>query len=131
LGDVVNWKIAGITLALVALATAGIFLARRSSGPPVTVAIRVAVSPAERSKLVAANASSARFKYMMAKQSGVRPVLSQKLAVKPVPNSAEIEATVRVETQEQGERYANEFLDTLQNLCGKEAQVTLVSKSVK
>jgi hypothetical protein len=117
---------------------AGIFLllgcllfACKPSGPSVAVTIRIAVAPAAQAKYVAAHVSGARFKYMMAKQSGVKPVLSQKLTVKEIPGSAELEAAVRVETREEGERYANEFVDTLQDLCGKEAQVRLVTKSVK
>jgi len=128
---VVNWKVASITLTVVGLLIGGILFARRTSGPPVTVTVRVAVSPAEQSKLVAANASGARFKYMIGKQSGVKPVLAQKLLIKTVPNSSDLEGAVRVETKEQGERYADEFVATLQDLCGKEAQVTLVARSVK
>jgi hypothetical protein len=97
----------------------------------VAVTVRVSVTPATQTKFVASHASGARFKYMMAKQSGVKPVLSQKLSVKEIPNSADLEATVRVESKEQGERYASEFVDTLQDMCGKEAQVALVSKTVK
>src|SRR5690349_17239600 len=79
----------------------------KPSGPSVGVTIRIAVTPAGQLKFVASHASSARFKYVMAKQSGVQPVVSQKLSVKEIANSAELEAAVHVETKEQGERYAN------------------------
>ena len=124
-------KTGRLTIAATLLVLVGFLAGCRPSGPHVNVTIRVAVAPAAQAKYVATHVSGARFKYMMAKQSGVKPVLSQKLTVKEIPNSAELEAAVRVETKEEGERYANEFVDTLQDLCGKDAQVSLVAKTVK
>ena len=124
-------KIAGIALVVAGLMVVGIILGRRSSGPPVTVTLRVAVTPGEQSKLVSGYASGARFKYLMGKQSGVKPVLAQKLSIKSVPNSSLLDAAVRVETKEQGERYADSFAETLLGLCGREEQVTLVTRTVR
>jgi len=131
LGHVVNWKIASITLAVCALVVVGIVVAHKRAATPITVTLRLAVNPPERSKVVKDYASSARFKYEMGKKSGLKPVLAQKLSVKSVPNSSEIEAAVGVETREQAQRYADVFVATLQDLCGKEAQLTLVNTTTR
>ena len=131
LGDVVSWKIAGIALAVICLIVGGVVLARRASGPPVSVTLRIAVTPTEQTKLVREYASGARFKYLIGKQADVKPVLAQKLVVKVAPNSSEIEAAIRVETKAQGERYADAFAETLQGACGGEARVSLVSRAIR
>jgi hypothetical protein len=129
LGNVV--KSAAVMLVAAVVVTGVVLCGCGPSRPPVSVTVRIAVTPAAQVKYVATHVSGARFKYMMAKQSGVKPVLSQKLTVNEIPNSGELEADVRVETKEEGERYVNGFVDTLQDLCGKEAQVALVAKRVR
>jgi len=131
LGHVVNWKIASITLAVGALIVGGIIVAHKRSAVPITVTLRVAVTPVEKLNAVKDYASGARFKYEMGKQSGVKPVLAQKLVLKFAPNSSEIEAVIDVETRDQAQRYGDSFLATLQDLCGKEAQLAVVSVKVR
>ena|SRR5436190_17934572 len=109
----------------------GFMVMRRSSGPSVTVTLRVAVSPESQSNMVVGYANSARFKYLMARDANVKTVLAQKLAIKPLPAGAQFEANVRLETKADGERYAEAFVGTLQEVCGKDAQLTLVSHSIR
>ncbi len=128
-----NWKIiAGITVVVaVALVIGAITLRNKASQAPVTVTLRIAVTPAERLDFVLGRANSAQFKYLVGKQSGVKPALAQKSSLKPVPNTSVIEAQVAVQTKDQGQRYAQVFLPTLQGLCGRQAQLTLVEQSVR
>jgi hypothetical protein len=115
-----------LVLALVGvLAIAAFLVFRNRSGADVRVAFRIAVTPAEQSEFVVEQANSARFKYAMGKQSGVKPVLAQRLAVRPLPNSSLLEARVAVETQEQARRYLEAFVPTLQELCRGRAEVAL------
>jgi len=104
---------------------------KRRSGPAVTVILRIAVTPGERVEFVTGQANSARFKYLVGKQSGVKPGLAQRLSVKPVPNSSLVEARVGVLTKEEGRRYAGVFVETLQALCGKQAQLILAEQSIR
>jgi hypothetical protein len=80
---------------------------------------------------VTGRGNSAQFKYLVGKQSGVKPVLAQKLTVKPVPQSSLIEAQVGVLTKEEAQRYVEAFVPTLQHLCGRRAQVTLSEQSIR
>ncbi len=110
-----NWKLTtGLTLVAVG-ALVGVALVKhhRRSSPPVTVLLRVAVTPGEQVEFVTGQANSARFKYLVGKQSGVKPGLAQRLSAKPVPNSAQVEARVGVLTKEEGRRYAGVFVETL------------------
>ena len=124
-------RIAAGAAIIAALAVAILLFSRSGSRPPVTVALRIAVQPVEQSAFVTNQVHSARFKYLMGKQSGVKPVLAQRLSVKPVPNSPLLEARVGVLTREEGRRYAEAFLATLQDLCGTQAQVSLVEQSIR
>jgi hypothetical protein len=58
-------------------------------------------------------------------------VLAQKLWLQPVPNSALVEARVGVLTVDEGRRYAEAFLPTLQDLCGGQAQLTIATQSIR
>ena len=128
-----NWKLtAGITLVVVgALVGGALVVHKRRSGPAVTVILRIAVTPREQVEFVTGQANSARFKYLVGKQSGVKPGLAQRLSVKPVPNSSLVEARVGVLTKEEGGRYAGVFVKTLQALCGKQAQLVLAEPSIR
>ncbi len=120
-----------ILLTVVVLAAIGGFMVSKNrSHPPVTVTMRIAVTPEEKLEYVAGEANSAKFKYLMGKQTGVKPMFAQKLSVKPVPNSRLLEAQIGVATKDEGTRYASAFADSLQFLCGKEMQITLASQSV-
>ena len=128
-----NWKIiAGIALVVAgALVIGAMALHKKASQPPVTVTLRIAVTPAERLDYVLGRANSAQFKYLVGKQSGVKPVLAQKSSLKAVPNASLVEARVGVQTKDQGRRYVEVFLPTLQDLCGRQARLTLVAQSVR
>ncbi len=121
-----------ITLA-VAVALVGVILpiVSHRSGPPVAVTLRIAVVPPEQVDFVTARAKSAQFKYLVGKQSGVKPVLAQKLTLERVPQSAQVEARVGVLTAEEGRRYAEAFLPTLQDLCGRQVRLTLAEQSIR
>jgi hypothetical protein len=97
----------------------------------VTVTLRIAVTPGEQVGFVTGRANSAQFKYLVGKQSGVKPVLAQKLSLQPVPHSALVEARIGVQTEDEGRRYVEAFLPTLQDLCGRQAQLTLAAQSIR
>jgi hypothetical protein len=124
-------KIAVALMAIAALAVVVVLISRKGSRPPVTVTLRIAVNPVEKAAFVTNQVNSARFKYLMGKQSGVKPVLAQRLSVRPVPNSPLFEARVGVLTRDEGRRYAEVFVATLQDLCGSQAQVALAEQSVR
>jgi len=121
-----------LALLVVAAAIGAIFLVALSrSRPPVTVTLRVMVNPVDRAAWVTREANSLRFKYLMGKQAGVKPVLAQQLSVKPLPNSSLLEARVGVSTLVQGKLYADAFVPTLQSLCSTQAQLALWQRSVQ
>jgi hypothetical protein len=123
-------KVVAALLALAVLAGVAILMVGNSgSHPAVTVTLRISVSPQDQSGFVAAQANSARFKYLLGKQAGVTPTLAQKLSVKPIPNSSILEAKVGVLTKEEGQRYATAFVELLQALCGKQVQIVLIEES--
>ena len=128
-----NWKItASITLvAAGALVGGALVIGRARVRPAVTVTLRIAVAPGEQSSFVSGEANSARFKYLVGRQAGVKPVLAQKLTVKPVPKSALVEAQIGVLTKDEGRRYAEVFVGTLQALCGRQAQLVLAEQSIR
>ncbi len=124
-------RIAGLALLLTGV-IAGIFLiARMRDGLPVTVILRIAVIPNEKLDFVLRQARSARFKYLVGKKSGVKPILAERLALMAVPNTSLLEAQVGVRTKTDGQRYADAFLEVLQAECGKQAQLSLSSQSVR
>jgi hypothetical protein len=128
-----NGKIkAGIALVVVgALVGLALVAHKTRSGPAVTVTLRIAVSPGEQVDFVAGRGNSAQFKYLVGKQSGVKPVLAQKLTFKSVPHSSLVEARVGVLTKDEGRRYVEVFVPTLQDLCGGQVQLALAEQSVQ
>ncbi len=128
-----NWKLtAGLILLVTGVVVAGalLFKARRQPAG-VTVALRVSVTPADQTEFVAAQAKSARFKYLIGKQAGVKPTLAQKLAVRSVPSSATVEAQLDVSSQEEARRYAEGFIESLQLVCGNRAHVALAEQQIR
>ena len=128
-----SWRIkAAIVLVLAGALAAGIwFRSQNRSQPAVTVTLRIGVTPPEQSNFVVAQANSSLFKYLMGRQSGVKPVLAQKLQVKAVPNSPRVEAWVTVMTTDQARRYVEVFLPTLQEQCGAQARLALLDQSIR
>ena len=104
---------------------------KHRSPPTVTVTLRIAVAPAQQVDFVTARANSAQFKYLVGKLSGIKPALAQKLVSQSVPRSALVEARLGALTQEEGRRYVEAFLPTLQDLCGQQAQLGLSSQSMR
>ena len=132
-GWTMNWKIKTIITLVVACSLVGgaIFVNRNRSRPAVTVTLRIAVTPGEQTDFVIAQANSARFKYLAGKKSGVKPVLAQKLSIKKVPNSSLIQAQVGVLSKDEARRYVEAFVETLQEECAGQAQLTLVEHSIR
>ena len=130
-----SWNVkAGVMLAVVGTlvgATALILKIKKPAQPAVTVTLRIAVTPAEQLNFVTGRGNSAQFKYLVGKQSGVKPVLAQKLSLKPVAHSSLVEARIGVLTKEEGRRYAEVFVETLQDLCGKQVQLALAEQSIR
>jgi hypothetical protein len=128
-----NWKIITGILLLVAAAVVTVTMVRlkKHSQPPVAVTLRIAVTPAEQVDFVAGRGNSAQFKYLVGKQSGMKPGLAQKLTFKPVPNTSLIEARIGVLTKEEGQRCLEVFVPMLQDLCGRKAKLTLAEQSIR
>jgi hypothetical protein len=128
-----NWKIkTGITLVVAAAVVGGtMVMLKKRAQPSVTVTLRIAVTPAEQVDFVTGRGNSAQFKYLAGKQSGVKPVVAQKLALQPVPRSSLVEARVAVLTKDEARRYVEVFVPTLQELCGRQAQLTLAEQSIR
>ena len=121
-----------ITLAIAGIIAAGIFVVHKlRNRTAVTVTLRLSVSPREQAGFVVAEAKSAQFKYLIGKLAGVKPVLAQKLSVAAGVESSLVEARIDVPTKEEGRRYAEGFLQTLQSLCGDQARLALVEQSVR
>ena len=118
-------------MAACALVGGALFILKHRSGPPVTVTLRIAVTPGEQVGFVTGRANSAQFKYLVGKQSGVKPVLAQRLSLRPVPSSAVVEARIGVLTADEGRRYVEAFVPTLQGLCGQPARLSLAAQSVR
>jgi hypothetical protein len=114
-----------------ALAGVGLYVHKSHDRLAVTVTLRVAVTPGDQVDFVAGRGNSAQFKYLVGKQSGVKPVLAQKLTLKLVPHSSLVEARVGVLTQDEARRYVEVFVPTLQDLCGRQAQLALAEQSVR
>jgi hypothetical protein len=120
-----------ITLLVAGLLVGGAIILRgRGERPAVTVTVRISVTPPAQSNFVAGQANSSRFKYLIGKQAGVKPIQAQKLSVKPVPNSPLLEGQVGVSTKDEAERYVAGFIETLQLVCGSQAQVALADKTI-
>jgi hypothetical protein len=124
-------KAAIAIVAAVALLGAALVLLRHRSTSAVRVTLQIVVTPAEQVTFVTARANSAQFKYLVGKQCGIKPGLAQKLALQAVPNSASVEARIEVPTEDEGRRYVEAFLPTLQDLCGQQVQLALASQSIR
>jgi hypothetical protein len=121
---------AGITLLVaVALLSGALVVLRPRSLPTVTVTLRIAVTPADQVDFVTARANSAQFKYLIGKQSGIKPALAQKLASQPVTHSAVVEARLGALTEDEGRRYVEAFLPALQDVCGEQVHLALAAQS--
>ena len=122
---------------IIALIAAGVLLAavvvfsRPRSIAPVLVKVRIAVTPQEQSGYVLQHLNSARFKYLAGKQAGVAPTLAQKLSAKPVPNSSLLEAQAHLPTRDDAQKYLAGFLETLQLVCGTQAQVAVTDQFIR
>jgi hypothetical protein len=128
-----NWNIkAGIALLVLGGLVGGSLLVHKArSHSEVIVTLRVAVTPGDQVDFVAGRGNSAQFKYLVGKQSGVKPVLAQKLSVKPVPHSSLVEARIGMLTKDEGRRYVEAFVATLQDLCGKQVRLDLAEQSIR
>jgi hypothetical protein len=128
-----NWKTITCILLLVAAALVGVTMVKlkKRSQPAVTLTLRIAVTPAEQVDFVTGRGNSAQFKYLVGKQSGVKPALAQKLTLKPVPNTSLIEARIGVGTKDEGQHCVEVFVPTLQELCGRKAKLTLAEQSIR
>jgi hypothetical protein len=128
-----NWKVqAGIGLVAVgSLVGAALVVGKHCSGPPVSVTLRIAVNPGDQAAPVTSRANSAQFKCLVGKQAGVKPAMAQKLSVKAVLNSTFLEAHIGVLNQDEGWRYAEVFVETLQGLCGNHVQLALDQQLVR
>jgi len=128
-----NWKIkVAIVLVMVgAISAITLVLSKSRSHPTLRVTLRIAVAPIEQSAFVMAQANAARFKYLVGKKAGLKPVLAQKLIVKTVPNSSLLEAQVETLTKDEARRYSEVFLETLREQCGGRAQVALAQQSIR
>jgi hypothetical protein len=130
----VNRTVATALLALTGVAAVGatvLFFKGCSPRAPVTVTLRLAVSPKEQAGFVAAQANSVRFKYEIGKKAGLRPVQAQKLAVKTMAGTALVEARIGLQTPEECRRYTDSFVEVLQAQCGSEVRFTVVDRSVR
>jgi hypothetical protein len=114
-----------------ALAGGAWFVSKKHSPAAVELTLHIGVAPAQESGFVIAQLNSARFKYLMGRQTGVKPVLAQKLEAKLEPSSSRIQARLKVAEVDQARRYVEVFLPTLQEQCGTRAQLTLVEQSIR
>lgn len=128
-----NWKLAaGITMVAVACLIGIVLVVDKNRGrPPVMVRVRLMVAPPQQSAYVAGVANSARFKYVLGKQAGLKPALAQKLEARAQPGTGMVEARLGVLTKEEGGRCLEAFGRTLQVLCGNQARVTVLERSLE
>ena len=128
-----KWKITVAVVVGLAGCLLGVVLWGRTqnSGATVSVTLRITVNPAEQTGYVIQQASSAQFKYLVGKMSGVKPVLAQRLSLKPVPGTRLIEAKVGVPNKDQAQRYIEVFVPTLQDQCGSRARLSLTEQTIR
>ncbi|HEY5914237.1 MAG TPA: hypothetical protein VJA21_26920 [Verrucomicrobiae bacterium] len=123
---------AGLVLVTVAgLGVWALVFHRTGSRPPVEVRLSFSVAPKEQVEFVMGQARSAKLKYDVAKEAGLKPALGERLIVKTVPGSALAEAQVRVGTKEEGERFVSAFMAVLQMRCQAQAKVALTRSEVR
>ena len=128
-----NWKVGTITsLIVLGLVVGGVIVVvKKRAGPGITVTLRIAVNPVEQLDFVALQANSARFKYLVGKESGVRPIMAQKLSILKVPKSSFVEAHVSLMTRAEAQRYVEVFMGTLRAECAGHAQVAIAQQSIR
>jgi hypothetical protein len=128
-----NWKVTAAIVVVVIGALAGGFYiySKKHSRPPVKVSFRLTVTPPQQVGYALEKANSARFKYMLGKISGTDPFLAQQLTLRPVPNSSLIEVEIGVRNKDEARRYAEAFVEVLQSLCGRQAQVALDRQTIR
>ena len=121
-----------ITLAAAAAVLIGaLVILKYRSHPAVTVTLRIAVGPANQVDFVTGRANSAQFKYLVGKESGVRPIMAQKLSILKVPKSSFVEAHVSLMTKAEAQRYVEVFMGTLRAECAGHAQVAIAQQSIR
>lgn len=127
-----RWAVFLVALAVAGAALTGYVVFRRS-GPraSVTVTLRLSAAPAEHLDFVRAQVNSARFKYEIGQKAGLKPVLAQKLSVRPVPQTSLLEMKVAVQTRAEGRRYADAFVEVLQAQCGPGVELRVVECSIR
>ena len=118
-------------LAAVAVLSASLVILKDRSPPTVTVTLRISVTPGDQVEFVESRANSAQFKYLVGKQSGIKPALAQRLASRAMPDSALIEARLGALTKDEGRRYVEAFLPTLQVVCGDQARLAVAAQSLR
>lgn len=118
-----------VVVSVAVLGAAGFALLHRSSAG-VTVILRISVTPSDQVDVVTGRANSAQFKYLVGKQSGLKPALAQKLTSTSVPHSPLVESRLGGVTADEARRYIEAFVPTLQDLCGQQVQLTLASQSL-
>lgn len=124
-------KLITAAVAVVLIATVVVIISRSRQPPRVTVKLRVAVMPPDETRFVAAQMGSARFKYLAGKLSGVSPTEAQKLVAIPRLNSSFVDGEIHVGDKGAAEKYAAGFLETLQLVCGTQAQVAVTESSIR
>lgn len=121
-----------LVLGAIALLVGGIYTWNRSrSRPPVELVFQIRVQPADRVDLVLAKANSARFKYVLGKISSTKPYLAQQLRLNKLPASAELEARINLNSNEEARKYLERFVEALQDFCGSDVALTLVQKTTR
>ena len=128
-----NWKVrSAIGLAAIGLLIGGHAIWSRShSRPGIHVVARLSVQPAEQMDLVMAKATSARFKYLLGKIADTKPHLAQRMEVKRLPKSAQIEVVIRLENREEAKHYLEVFAAALQDFCGSQVRVSLEAHTIR
>jgi len=129
----VKWKFGTIAaLIVVGIIVGGLIIAvNKRAGSKITLTLRIQVNPVEQLDFVLRQASSARFKFLVGKESGVKPILAQKLSLTKVPKSSLAEARVAVMTRADAQRYVQVFIERLQAECAGQAQVTLAQQAIR
>ena len=127
-----SWKITIAIVGLVGCALGAAFiLGKGKSSAPLTVTLRIAVTPGSQADFVLARAQSAKFKYVAGKVAGLKPAFAQKLSVSKVPGTDEIGAEIGVPTKEAARLYTEGFVAALQRECGSQTKLALASQTIR
>lgn len=125
-----KWIAGAIGLAAIA-ALVWLLLRPNNSSPPIKVDLQINATPAEQTDYVLVQLGSSRFKYLAGKAAGIEPRYAQKLTAKVTSAPGQLHAELRVNSRQEAERYVTNFLETLQMLCGTQAQVALSSQTIR